>query len=133
MNATDILAANKRFSDEVKRLSQATEYRHLQRTGAGDVYSTKLASRNIRASLKHRFPGHTFSVRMNGFTEIIVRWEGGPTRDEVHETIGAFRAGSYDTHQDMYIEHRTPWHQVFGSVKHIHLSHSRPARTEPGA
>ncbi|MDH2433997.1 hypothetical protein QCD60_15630 [Pokkaliibacter sp. MBI-7] len=109
------IAAIQDFNTEVRRLRNAEQYRHLHCSGSSDLYSSKLAAKNIRATLKYTFPAVKFSVRMDGFIAVNVSWDNGPGLDDVAGCLEPFR---------MRAEHGNkpnPWHSVFGWVKTIAL------------
>ncbi|WP_412053259.1 LPD29 domain-containing protein [Pokkaliibacter plantistimulans] len=109
------LSLMQNFHAEVRRLRDAAAYRHLHRSGSSDLYSSKLAAKNIRATLKHTFPAETFSVRMNGFIAITIRWESELSSNEVEACIAPFQMRAEQGNKS------TPWQSVFGWVKTIAL------------
>ncbi|MDH2434016.1 hypothetical protein QCD60_15725 [Pokkaliibacter sp. MBI-7] len=102
------------FNTEVRRLRNAEQYRHLHCSGSGDLYSSKLAAKNIRATLKHTLPAVKFSVRMDGFIAVNVSWDNGPGLDDVEGCIEPFR---------ICVEHNNkpaPWYSISGRVKPLY-------------
>lgn len=106
-------AANK-FAAEVERLKG--EYPDLiQNSGGADV------AKNIRKLLKAKFPKVKFSVRRDG-NAIYVKYADGPDVKAVDEVAGMFEAGYFNGMEDIYEYERTPFTELFGSVKYVFVT-----------
>mgnify|MGYP006399029041 CR=1 FL=1 len=98
--------------------------RTLKRADKSDDHGAKLAAANLRKLLKIRFPGVKFSVRMDGYSAIRVRWEDGPTRGEVETQAQKFKRGYFDGMTDSYEFQRSPWVDLFGGVEYVFCERS---------
>lgn len=67
---------------------------------------------NLKAMLRGRFPGVTFRLKHDRYEGWQVRWEDGPTSDEVHEVVRLF-----DWHFCISAPEQTPWQERFGSLE----------------
>ncbi|PHM68012.1 LPD29 domain-containing protein [Xenorhabdus sp. KJ12.1] len=96
------------------------EYAHLNRVSS--KYNTKEAIKNIRLDLKMNFPGIKFSVRMSS-TSVYISWSKdiNLTEEKVERLVIKFKAGSFDTFEDIYKNNYTPFNEIFGSVDYIFL------------
>lgn len=75
------------------------------------------AAQNIRAALKHSFPGVRFSVRTDG-NAVNVRWTDGPTDADVSPIVDRFQQGHFDGMTDCYEYSRSPFCETFGGAKY---------------
>lgn len=116
-------AAAEAFSDEVERLKADSQYSLLtQGQGPG------VAAKNIRAELKRAFPKVKFSVRKSSYDAINVTipHSAGVTSGEIERAVtDKYEAGHFNGMEDIYEYSRTPWSEVFGSVKYIFVSEER--------
>ncbi len=63
------------------------------------------AAKMIRTELKALFPSVKFSVKSKSFSggdAVRVKWENGPTKNEVSEITGKYQAGSFNSMEDIY-------------------------------
>lgn len=102
------------FDAEVERLKTAPEYAHLEQ---GECGSGKLAAKNIRKELK-QFKGVKFSVRNSYHGFVSVSWTDGPTKEKVKGIINKYKAGHFNSMQDIYEYSDDPFNVVFGSVEY---------------
>lgn len=59
----------------------------------------------IRNELKKLFPSTKFTVRSNSFAggdSVSIKWENGPTDDNVERVVGKYQYGHFDGMQDLY-------------------------------
>lgn len=93
------------------------EYAHLT---LNKESNHKIVGQNIRADLKHHFPGHKFSVTSttsgNGY---YINWEDGPTADEVVPIVDKYRCYHSDWTGDYYDYTPSTFNEMFGGVKYI--------------
>lgn len=105
------------FAAEVERLKTDSQYSHLtQGQGPG------VAAKNIRAELKKAFPKIKFSVRKSSYDaiNITIPHGAGITCKEIEQAVtDKYEAGYFNGMEDIYEYSRTPWSEVFGSVKFI--------------
>lgn len=87
--------------------------------GADD---SKIAAANVRKLLRKHFKGVKFSVRKGSYDSFTVRWTDGPTKREVNAIVERFKAGQFDGMDDSYNYRRTPWTDLFGSVKYVFVA-----------
>lgn len=65
----------------------------------------------VRLALRHGFPAVRFSVRSktySGGASITVRWQGGPTAEEVESVVRPFEGAEFDGMIDLKA-HRDHW------------------------
>lgn len=111
--------AKAKHEAEVERVK--AEYPCL--TELGKYPGVAKVAKNVRAILKHKFPGAKFSVRSSSFSggdSIDVRWTDGPRSKEVDEVVGMFKSGSFDGMTDCYNYERSAFTDVFGSTRYAH-------------
>jgi hypothetical protein len=63
------------------------------------------AAKLIRQDLKKVFPSTKFEVRSSSFAggnSVDIRWNNGPTDNQVDEVVGKYQYGSFDSMQDLY-------------------------------
>ena len=122
-------AAEKAFAAECEALRSNPALAHLE--PAQGRASSRLASKNLRKHLQHKFPGVKFSVRQSGsrtHSSLYVEWTGGPAAREVNAIANAFTAGSFNGMTDSYEYSRSAFGEVFGDVQYI----STRRNTVPG-
>ena len=81
------------------------------------------AAKNIRKILKAEWPHCKFSVRTetySGGCSINVRWQDGPTEEQVDAKIARFKAGHFNGMEDIYEYSKDPWGDLFGSANYLH-------------
>ena len=77
--------------------------------GLTDAEQQTVAISNLKAVLKGKFPGVTFTIKTNRYGESSVTWEDGPTVEEV--------VGVADLFNDwLQLTEPTPWQERFGRV-----------------
>jgi hypothetical protein len=91
-----------------------------------------LAASNIKAELRQKFPGVSFSVKSRTFangTSVDVAWENGPTAEAVETVTGKYEEGTFNGNTDSYEYDRDPQHEEFrrirGSAKYVMLRRGR--------
>lgn len=115
------------------RISQAaachTEQRRLRALYPWAVPGQ--VSKNAKKFLGEKFPGVKFSVtldRATGESELRVRWDLGPTPQEVEAVIEPFRAGRWNLYTEEFEythgPERQAWSAVMGDVKFFTVSRS---------
>lgn len=77
--------------------------------GLTDAEQQTVAVSNLKAVLKGKFPGVTFTIKTNRHGETSVTWEDGPTVAEVITVAGLFNDWAQLTEP-------TPWQERFGKV-----------------
>ena len=88
--------------------------------GGGHV----IAAKNIRIELKRAFPGVKFSVRGKSFSggdSIDISWTDGPQSLQVERITGKYQQGSFNGMIDLYEYEASPWRDVFGDSKYVHV------------
>jgi hypothetical protein len=81
------------------------------------------ATKNIRIELKRAFPEVKFSITSSTFSmgdAIDVSWTDGPTVSQVDQIIGKYKAGSFDSMNDIYEYSNNAWTNAFGDAKYVH-------------
>lgn len=96
-------------------------------TPTGDKYcGAATTAKNVRAALKHYFPGVKFSVKSSrGCSAIDVRWTDGPESKAVDEICSMFELGSFDGMTDCYNYETSAFTDVFGGVRYVMTTRDR--------
>jgi len=91
--------------------------------GARTKSSHALGAANLKAELQREFPGVKFSVKSESYSggdAIRVRWDFGPTTDEVTRFTNKYREGDFDGMTDSYDYNQdNVWPDVFGGAKYV--------------
>lgn len=103
------------FNREVERLKDCPEYKFLLQGRGG----AKQVAANIRKELKQIYSRTKFSVTMNGYDTVNIRWEDGPTESQIEDVYSKYKAGKFDSMQDMYVHDESPFNRLYGSVSYI--------------
>ena len=77
--------------------------------GLTDAEQQTVAISNLKAVLKAKFPGVTFTIKTNRYGETSVTWEDGPTVEEVVVAADLFNDW-------LQLAEPTPWQERFGRV-----------------
>ena len=77
--------------------------------GLTDAEQQTVAVSNLKAVLKGKFPGVTFTIKTNRYGESSVTWEDGPTVEEVVVAADLFNDW-------LQLTEPTPWQERFGKV-----------------
>jgi len=77
--------------------------------GLTDAEQQTVAVSNLKAVLKGKFPGVTFTIKTNRYGESSVTWEDGPTVEEVVVAADLFNDW-------LQLTEPTPWQECFGRV-----------------
>lgn len=112
-------AADSEHERQKAELDNDPEFAGLARVGDSDAATAKVAAANLRKLLRQRFKAVKFSVRMDGYNAIRVRWTDGPTAAEVKALSRRFKRGNFDGMTDSYDYQRSPWCQLFGGVEYV--------------
>lgn len=89
----------KKFHDEREA------YKAAERAKGKTKSSQAMAADAIRTELKQAFPGVKFSVTSEGYSmgdSVNIKWEDGPTTDQVEAITGKYQYGHFDGMTDMY-------------------------------
>ena len=95
---------NRKFHEAVEALRKRYSYIPCPKTD-GKYLRTGEVSRNLRAVLKHEFPGVKFSVTSNSFSggdSVRVKWVDGPTHAAVNRIVDAFQINRPDISGDYW-------------------------------
>lgn len=76
--------------------------------------STKERTDNIRAFLKHEFPGVKFSVRKADYSKAYASWTDGPARNEVQKALDIFQTGHSDPTGDYWDDTSNAFNSLYG-------------------
>lgn len=91
------------------------------------VRNEKVGLANIRAHLKHAFPGIKFSVTCPRGYGTSIAWTMGPSSESVRSLLDRYKTEDFDGMQDCSISRDTVWPEVFGGTDSI--SYSRDVDT----
>jgi len=86
-----------------------------------------LATKNIRMELKLCFPGIKFSIKSQSFSmgnAVRVKWEDGPTEQQVSDIISKYEQGSFNGMTDSYEYSQDKFTKVYGGAKYVTLARS---------
>ena len=95
---------NRKFREAVEALRKRYSYIPCSKTD-GKYLRTGEVSRNLKAVLKHEFPGMKFSVTSNSYSggdSATVKWVDGPTHAAVNEIVDAFQENRRDISGDYW-------------------------------
>ena len=101
-------AENRKFAEAVAAARRRFDYIPCPKQD-GQYLRTGEVSRNLRAALKHEFPGVKFSVRSNSFSggdDARVSWVDGPSRAKVEPLVDGFCETVHEPNTD-YWDHVT--------------------------
>ena len=101
-------AENRKFAEAVAAARRRFNYIPCPKQD-GKYLRTGEVSRNLRAVLKHEFPGVKFSVRSNSFSggdDARVSWVDGPSRAKVEPLVDGFGESVHEPNTD-YWDHVT--------------------------
>lgn len=96
------------------------EYSFL--TVVTDRYDQKTAANNLRSLLKVKFPATKFSVKKYYYNSYTVRWEDGPTEQQVNEITHLFKNEKWDGMNESSYSIDTPFNQRYGGIGYISTS-----------
>jgi len=106
-----------------KRAALPKLYPWLTPMERGAKSSHALGAANLKTELTREFPGVKFSVKSESYAggdAIRVRWDFGPTIDEVAKFTDKYREGDFDGMTDSYdYNHDNVWPDVFGGSKYV--------------
>ena len=133
--AIDKALAEKKVEDEKKRLELRAnlieKYAYLERIPEDKVdhkLSRKITGDNIRKELKREFPNTKFSVRYSSFSggaEWSIRWEDGPTQNEVEKVVRKFQDSHSDFTGDYWDYDPSEFNRLFGGEKFVMVYRDR--------
>lgn len=89
-----------------------------------DKYDQKIAANNLRNLLKVKFPATKFSVKKDHYDSYIVKWEDGPTEQQVDEIVHLFKDKGWDGMTDSSYSIITPFNQRYGGISYISTDRS---------
>jgi len=76
-------------------------------------------AKNVRKVLKSTYGNSVkFSVKASG-SSLGVSWVDGPTSFEVDKLLSCFKAGSFNSMEDIYESNISPFNEVFGGVDYL--------------
>jgi len=127
-------AEEKARAREEARKTAAREYSYLpNRKGDGKYLRTAQVAQNLRAELKHRFPGVKFSVTSKTFSggdSINVRYEDGPAHDTIAPIVNKYQDSHADAESGDYWDYDpSAFNDVFGGAKYTWCERSMSAAT----
>jgi len=119
-------ARKKKADDEefVRSLQLCREkygYIPCKKTDNTKYLTTGETSRNLRAILKHEFPGCRFSVRSSSYSggdSVHVGWVDGPSLNAVRAVVDRFGSCTFDGMQDLEESFHTAFHAVAGDFSY---------------
>ena len=76
--------------------------------------STKERTDNIRAYLKHEFPGVRFNVRKDSYDKAFASWTDGPSENDVQKALAIFQTGHSDPSGDYWDNTVNSFNSLFG-------------------
>ena len=95
------------------------EYPYLTQ---GGQYDHKICGHNLKAELKHKFPGVKFSVRYKSYSggnDYSVSWIDGPTEQMVKDVIDKYQDHESDHTGDYWDYAPSVFNELFGGVSFI--------------
>lgn len=112
-------AADRRQAEREEHAKNPAFAHLLKKTDRPDWHGGRLSAENIRRELKRVFPGEKFSVKSD-YSSVDIRWDNGPTTDEVEAVTKRHQMGSFNGMEDIYeySADRT-FADVFGGVRYV--------------
>jgi hypothetical protein len=121
-------ATQRRITERATHLQSYPELTPISSIPSGWSIS-RLAAANLRKQLKKAFPGHKFSVKVDG-NSIDVRWDFGPTESSVQAITRNYVSGYFDGMTDSYTySPDNTFGDVFGSVRYLFTHREFPGET----
>lgn len=117
---------NRKFREAVEALRKRYSYIPCPKTDV-KYLRTGEVSRNLKAVLKHEFPGVKFSVTSDSFSggdSATVKWEDGPTHEAVNRIVDAFQINRPDYTGDYWDPVETATTAVCGGFSYTHAERS---------
>src|SRR3990167_185078 len=105
---------NKKEKNQKEQAELPAQYQHLV-----PGKDRKNTMNNIRTELKHNFPGIKFSVTNAHGSTVNIRWEDGPTTDEVSNYTSKFKDSHSDITGDFNDYDPSNFNRVFGGMSYV--------------
>lgn len=109
-------AEAKATADEKERAELPGLYPHMTPNPGDDQTITK---NNLVAELKKHFAGVKFSVRKDHYDTYSVRWQNGPTEEQVTKLTGKFEDHETDFTGDFRDYAPSNFNKVFGGFEYV--------------
>lgn len=106
-------------SDERERAELPKLFPYLTVNTSDDQ---NITANNIRADLKHHFPGVKFSVRKDHYSTYYVNWNNGPTESDVCKVVDKYEDHSTDITGDFRDYDPSNFNKVFGGFDYVFTS-----------
>ena len=106
-------------SDEKERAELPALFPYLTVNPRDDQ---NITANNIRADLKHHFPGVRFSVRKDHHSTYYVNWNNGPTESDVCKVVDKYEDHSTDITGDFRDYNPSNFNKVFGGFDYVFTS-----------
>ena len=116
---------DKAFREAVEKVRAKYSYIPCPHTDDKKWLTVGEKSRNVRAVLKHEFPGVKFKVSTrNGSMSdsLTVSYEDGPAKDKVWNVLKGFDEGRFDPYTDYHDTEATPVSVVCGGFDYVFLN-----------
>lgn len=120
--------ADIRRSDEAEKQNRSDEE---ERAGLPILFpyltvnpkdEASITANNIRADLKHHFPGVKFSVRKDHYSTYYVSWTNGPTDEAVSKIVDKYEDHCTDITGDFRDLNPSNFNKVFGGFDYVFTS-----------
>lgn len=128
------IAKEKAEEERIKKEKEATRLKNEEKariekeysflTVVTDKYDQKAAASNLRTLLKVKFPTTKFSVKKYHYDSYTVKWEDGPTEQQVDEIAHLFKDEGWDGMTDSSYSIDTPFNQRYGGIGYISTDRS---------
>ena len=102
--------------------SLANQYRHLESMKVSGKSSNAAATANLKTELQRAFPGVLFSVKSDTYSmgsSLRVKWQDGPTGDQVKEYSRKYGTKHFDGMTDSESYTGGVFNDVFGGVGYV--------------
>lgn len=117
--------AKREFAESKAKLTKELAYLPCKITEEHKWLRVGEVSRNLRAMLKHEFPGVKFSVRSESYSggdSCHIEYSDGPAYDKVNKVVSRFDSKTYDGMQELEEYYHTAFHSVAGDFGYTFLS-----------
>jgi len=95
-----------------------------------EIGSFKAAKKNIRVELKKEFPDVKFSIKQDRYDCILIKWEDGPTSEEVEKITNKYEDHENDWSGDYRDYNPSEFNSLFGGSKYIFTTRDMSAEVD---
>jgi len=116
--------ADRKYLEQLAKCQKKYGYIPCKKREGHDWLTTGETSRNLRAILKHDFPGVKFGVKSHAYSggdSVRVEYTDGPALRKVEAVVDLFGTKTFDGMQDLEEDCSTAFNAVAGGFSYTHL------------